>query len=485
MNVRIQRAISDRRKLFALVILLSIVTLAVVGFITVRETHANLVDRIDRSLRAQAQTAKTATARLNAGELTSVAKLDALSSRESEVAVFDAKGDVVWGLPASGEHTPSFVSVPQVAFRKSLDRPFDVHAGSTQARAIVSRLANGQRIAFATSLSSVDGTVADLTHTVLLVGGIAIALLALVLWRVLSTAARPTAAMIDLATRIGNGDFAARVQAEGFGGDAERLGNALNQMTGQIDGAFAETAASEARLRRFVADASHELRTPLTVIRGYAQLCRMGAAGDEADAAIARIDREATRMSGLVDNLLLLARLDQGHQGARERVDIGALTADLVMDERVVDPTRRLVLQLPPEHALVLGNADELRRAIGNLLSNVRVHTDSDVRCDVTVAFTASTVSIVVRDEGSGMSDDDAAQVFDRFYRPDQSRSRESGGSGLGLSIAKAVIEAHGGTISLESVVGVGTAIRISIPRVVDNDRDEEIQTQPQNINVR
>ena len=236
-------------------------------------------------------------------------------------------------------------------------------------------------------------------------------------------------------------------------------------MVTRIEHAFAETSASEATLRQFVADASHELRTPLTSIRGYAQLLRMGAAGDEAETATRRIDREAARMAALVDDLLLLARLDQGRPLAQEPVDVGAIVRELGADERLLEPTRPVEVDVPDEPVVVIGDEGRLRQLLTNLLANVRRHTAPHTPCTLGVRVTGADVVITVDDAGEGMSPVDAAHAFDRFYRADASRSRDSGGSGLGLSIAKAIVDAHAGEIELDTARHVGTRVTIGLPR--------------------
>jgi two-component system OmpR family sensor kinase len=322
----------------------------------------------------------------------------------------------------------------------------------------------GLTIVYATPLTAVDGTIADLRHVAILMTIVAVLLLALILWRVMAAATKPIDSMIDVAARIGDGDFTARLDPAGLRGDAARLGVALNQMVARIQGAFAETSASEAKLRRFVADASHELRTPLTSIRGYAQLLRIGAAGDDAETATRRIDSEATRLALLVDDLLFLARLDQGRPLEREPVDMAAIVRELGADARLLDPTRSIEVEAPDAPVLVLGDEGRLRQLLTNLLANVRRHTPPRTLCALRVRSIDSDVLLTVADNGEGMAPDDATHAFDRFYRADASRSRDSGGSGLGLAIAKAIVDAHGGEIELTSAVGAGTSVRVRLP---------------------
>jgi two-component system OmpR family sensor kinase len=196
----------------------------------------------------------------------------------------------------------------------------------------------------------------------------------------------------------------------------------------------------------------------------------MGAAGDEADIALARIDCEAARMAALVDDLLLLARLDQGRPLEQERVNIVALVAEVVADAQVVEPQRPIRLELPDGPLFVLGDDNRLRQLFMNLLGNVRRYTDTDTVCTVRIRATRTDVAITVSDQGPGMSETDAARAFDRFYRADSARSRDSGGTGLGLAIGKAIVEAHAGVIELTTASGAGTSVDVRLPRAEHAD---------------
>jgi two-component system OmpR family sensor kinase len=241
------------------------------------------------------------------------------------------------------------------------------------------------------------------------------------------------------------------------------LGAAFNAMLAQIETAFDEKSVSEARLRQFVADASHELRTPLTSIRGYAELLRKGGFPDAVsrERALSRVEHEAARMGSLVDDLLLLARLDQGRSLRTEAVDLAAVARDAVEDARAVDPDRPILLG-GEVSVIVAGDRDGLGQVAHNLVRNALVHTPpgSPVGVDVTSDGTMGTIR--VRDEGPGLPPWRAEQVFDRFFRGDVARSR--GGTGLGLSIVRAIAEAAGGNASVESRPGEGATFTVSIP---------------------
>jgi two-component system OmpR family sensor kinase len=252
-----------------------------------------------------------------------------------------------------------------------------------------------------------------------------------------------------------------------------RLGIALNSMLAQIEAAFEERRASESRLRRFVADASHELRTPLTSIRGYAELFRRGASSrpEDLEKSMRRIEVEASRMGVLVDDLLLLARLDQGRPLERAPVDLSVVAGDAVESARAVEPDRPIDVALS-RPALVEGDEGKLRQVVDNLLDNVRVHTSPRTPVHVKVERSGSEVVLSVVDEGAGLSPEAAGRVFERFYRGDPARSRVTGGAGLGLSIVAAIVEAHGGRVGVSSPEGAGAAFEVRLPARQDFEPD-------------
>jgi two-component system OmpR family sensor kinase len=275
---------------------------------------------------------------------------------------------------------------------------------------------------------------------------------------------RPLDDMGATAGAIAAGDLSRRVDTIDERTEVGRLGASLNTMLGQIEAAFDERRASEARLRRFVADASHELRTPITSIRGYAELFRRGADRHPEDLAtsMARIEAEAERIGVLVDDLLLLARLDQGRPLARDAVDVSALARDAVDAARAVEPERAIDLDAPAP-AVVRGDAGRLRQVLDNLIDNARVHTPAGTHTEVAVRPAVDAVTLSVSDDGPGMGDDVAARAFERFYRGDPARARTTGGAGLGLSIIAAIVEAHGGSVRVSPTLP-GTRIDVTLP---------------------
>ena len=319
-------------------------------------------------------------------------------------------------------------------------------------------------LAIAISLRDVDSTLHRLVLIELLVTAAVLAgLAALGLW-IVRIGLRPLGAIERTAAAIAAGDLTRRVERADERTEVGRLGLALNAMLGQIESAFRAREASEQKLRRFVADASHELRTPLSAVRAYAELFTRGAdrRSDDLARSMAGISRESERMSLLVDDLLLLARLDEGRPLARQPVQLDEVVGEAVDAAHAVDPERSIELDAEP--LVVLGDSDRLRQIVDNLLANVRAHTPEKAPVHVTVGREDGSAVIEVADSGAGLDADDLERVFERFYRSDASRSRSSGGVGLGLSIVAAVAEAHGGAAGARANPDGGAVFRIVLP---------------------
>jgi two-component system OmpR family sensor kinase len=277
---------------------------------------------------------------------------------------------------------------------------------------------------------------------------------------------RPLRQMAGTADAIASGDLTRRVPEGRSGTEVGRLGSALNEMLGQIEGAFSEKSASEERLRQFVADASHELRTPLTSIRGYAELLSRGGFADEVGRkkALKRIEEEATRMGGLVEDLLLLAELDRGRPLRAEPVDLHRICADAVGDSNAVPHDHALELA-PGGPVVVLGDDERLAQVAHNLVRNALAHTPPGTTVRVSTGVVGRMGSIEVADNGPGIPPGEAQRVFDRFYQAD--RSRSGGGTGLGLAIVRAIAEALGGSAEVVTPAGgsgAGATLRVKIP---------------------
>ncbi|RBO87517.1 two-component system OmpR family sensor kinase [Nocardia puris] len=326
-------------------------------------------------------------------------------------------------------------------------------------------------------LTQNDDTVRRLVMLQVAVGSAVLAVLALAAYFVIRRSLLPLRRVENIAAAIAKGDLHRRVPVRGNDTEVDRLSRSLNGMLAQIQSAFAATEASEAAardseatMRRFVADASHELRTPLTTIRGFAELYRQGATDDPV-LVLDRIEREAQRMGVLVEDLLMLARLDAQRPLERGPVDLLTLAGDAVHSARAVAAAtatdRRITLEVRSGKGTLEVDGDEtrLRQVLANLVNNALTHTPPDA--DITVALTPELYDVVleVADTGPGLPPDEADRVFERFYRTDTSRTRASGGTGLGLSIVRALVEAHGGTVGVRSVPGEGTIFTVRLPR--------------------
>jgi two-component system OmpR family sensor kinase len=325
-------------------------------------------------------------------------------------------------------------------------------------------LRSGLTLVLALPLDGVRESVRQLLAIVAVSGVAVLGVLGLVVWWVIHLGVRPVQRMTETAGAIAAGDLSQRVEEGTQGTEAGDLSVALNGMLGRIEEAFDQRTASEVRLRQFVADASHELRTPVATIRGYAELYRTGAldGADEMDDAMRRTEEEAVRMGTLVDDLLHLARLDQGRPLERAPVDLGQLVEDTVRDARAVEPDRTITATVSMP-VTVLGDRARLHQVLANLVANARQHAPG-APIEVTLRQDGPEAVIEVHDEGPGMSEADAARAFERFYRADASRSRHHGGSGLGLAIVEATVHAHGGTAAITSAPGAGTTVTVRLP---------------------
>jgi two-component system OmpR family sensor kinase len=243
-----------------------------------------------------------------------------------------------------------------------------------------------------------------------------------------------------------------------------QVGSALNTLLGHMETSLDARHRSEQQVRQFVADASHELRTPLATIQGYAELgLRADAAPDQVLLVLGKVQGESHRMTALVEDLLLLARLDQGRPLAREEVDLSRLALEAVADARVVAPDHHWRMELPEDAVEVTGDGPRLHQVLANLLANASRHTPPGTTVTVSVASAPDGTRVRVNDDGPGVPAELQAHVFERFTRGDASRTRDSGGAGLGLSLARAIAEAHGGTLTVESAPG-DTTFTLMLP---------------------
>lgn len=372
-------------------------------------------------------------------------------------------------------------------------KPFDVPAssGGETFRVVAIPLSNGNGyLMVAQSLGDMSQTLQRLIGVQVAAGVILLVLLAGVGTYVVRRSLRGLEDVEHTAVAIAGGDLSRRVPQRDPRTEVGRLSLALNQMLGQIEGAFAQRTASEfaarrsedaarrseenarqseERMRRFIADASHELRTPLTSIRGFAELTRQkGAPADPA--TMKRIEDEAKRMGLLVDDLLLLARLDQQRPLQHQPVDLLTLAGDSVHDVQAVQPGRSVQLRILPDSGAPVVNGDEarLRQVLGNLVSNALHHTPVEAPITISVGTRGGEAILEVADTGPGLSEEQKARVFERFYRADSARTRSTGGSGLGLSIVAALVAAHSGKVTVTDTPNHGATFTVHLPLAED-----------------
>ncbi|RKE20389.1 cell wall metabolism sensor histidine kinase WalK [Streptomyces sp. TLI_171] len=403
---------------------------------------------------------------------------------EYVVRYLGADGEVLSVIrqPVSdSDPAPQLPNLNRAALAKRENEPYTTRAGrGVEWRTLVLPLqrttgtdaAAPRYVQVAVPLEEVESTISHLRTTFFTIGAAVLVGIAGLGAIAVRAGLRPLRQLEAGAQRIADGDLSHRMPELPARTEAGRLSAALNGMLAHIEKAFADRAASEQRMRRFVADASHELRTPLAGIRGFAELHRMGALQD-VDRAMDRIESEAVRMGGLVEDLLTLARLDEERPLNLAPMDLRTLAADALHDLTALDPGRPVALTGPngegaPQPAPVLGDEARLRQVVTNLVGNAVKHTPPGTAVRIGVGRADGGCLLEVADHGPGLTEDQAALVFERFYRADASRSRRAGGgggAGLGLAIATALVSAHGGELTLHTAPGEGAAFRMSLPR--------------------
>ena len=351
--------------------------------------------------------------------------------------------------------------------------------GGTDWRIATAELPGGHTLVVGTDTGRNQAAIGQLIALQAVVGLVVLVVLGVAGYLLVRNSLRPLAAVERTAQAIAAGDLSQRVPEGDDRTEVGRLSKALNGMLSRIERAFRAQQASEAqargsedRMRRFVADASHELRTPLTSIRGFAELYRQGAvrSDDDVRRLMGRIEAEGARMGLLVEDLLLLARLDQQRPLTIGPVDLAAIAGDAVHDARAVQPDRPIALHLDEsltDVPVVQGDEPRLRQVVGNLVTNALTHTPEGTQVTVSVSADADPgfLSLRVADEGPGMEPADAARAFERFYRVDAARTREAGGTGLGLAIVASLVAAHGGSVDVVTAPGEGAVFAVRLPR--------------------
>ncbi|MFY1633881.1 sensor histidine kinase [Solwaraspora sp. WMMB335] len=506
------RRVPLRVKLVTSVLALVVTALLVISVSTAVFLRSYLVEQIDSDLRAYV-------AQLQAylGQVTSRPpweQPDKVTLRlPTDYLVIATDGDGVPGTPWYDTERLDRGDLPQwpgdlAGFERLRGEPFTAIAsdGAPRWRMLYASLPTGQVIAVGQSLTDADLAVSRLVWIDILVGCGVVVLLALAGAAIVRSNLKPLVEIEQTASAIAAGDLSRRVPDPEPGvrvpqTELGRLSRTLNAMLTQIEAAFtaraasewaarmAESAAREAataaqrseararrseeRMRQFVADASHELRTPLTTIRGFAELYRQGAAAaspEEAARLVRRIEDEASRMGLLVEDLLLLARLDRERPLELAPVELPVLVSDAVQAARAVDPRRRIELDIGPGAGtlVVLGDDARLRQVIGNLMANAVNHTPADAAVTLRLRADEPGYAVIeVADDGPGLTGEQAERVFERFYRVDASRTRTAerpAGTGLGLAIVAALVAAHQGSVEVDSRPGDGATFRVRLP---------------------
>ncbi|MGH8992670.1 MAG: sensor histidine kinase, partial [Acidimicrobiia bacterium] len=335
--------------------------------------------------------------------------------------------------------------------------------GTTRWRVHVSAATGGNLVVVAVPLSEVQSSLRKLVAIEAVAAAVLLSILAGGSWLLLRRGLRPLENMADSARSISAGALSQRVEPADERSEVGQLGLALNTMLGELEAAFAEREATEQRLRQFLADASHELRTPLTSIQGFAELFRLGANQDHVDLPVIlrRVEQESGRMKTLVEDLLLLARLDQTRPVERVPVDLAVLAADACSDAVAAAPDRPITLDAP-EPVVIQGDRDHLRQAIANLVTNALRHTPAATPIEVGAHLADGHATVTVRDRGPGLDTEALEHVFDRFWRGD--RARTGPGTGLGLSIVAGIAAEHGGTAAAANVASGGAVFTLRLP---------------------
>jgi two-component system OmpR family sensor kinase len=472
-----------RRRLLVTMIALVALGLAALDIITLTSLHSYLYGRVDDQLAtASQQMAHYVIRSENRNFAVTPEAIGSHVGPDIYVELIDPSNHVTVARPSDTQSTvdPRPVLPTGLPLRPDIDTPTptrparayqpssgSVTVGSVGGHGPQYRLQAtslpGMTLVVATPLTTVNATLSSLRTIELAVSLGLLAALLVLMTLLIRQGLRPLEDMAKEADAIATGDLTRRVRPTEGDGEIARLGRALNGMLSQIETAFAQRARSEDRLRSFLADVSHELRTPLTSIRGYAELLRKDALGDDEarDRALSRIEKEAARMGSLVGDLAVLARQGEGPEPARYRVDLAAVAAEAVADARTIDATRSIQLSAPTE-VPVSGDDARLEQMVHNLLGNALAHTPRGTPVEVGVAVRGDQAVLEVRDRGPGMNPDQARHAFDRFYRGNGDRL--DGGSGLGLFIVATLAHRFGGSASVDTVMGQGSTFQVVLP---------------------
>ncbi len=409
------------------------------------------------------QVAQTAVAALQSGDTLTISTF-ARTDRPVLVEVLGTHGKV---LERVGTSQASVVRLPSgLLSHPGRSRAIGAPNHEGPAFQVIAVPAGTETVVAAVSLTTQVNTLAHLFRLNFIVGTIVLVLLAAVAAMVLTRSLRPLRRIAATADAIVAGDLGARVPQTPRRSEIARVAVALNRMLSENEAAFAQRDATESRLRQFLADVSHELRTPLTSIRGYAELFRRGADARPDDLAVVMraIEDEAVRMSRLVDDLLLLAQLDDSRPLERHPFALDDVVEAAVEAARAVEPERPIGFELSERPVLVEGDEGRLRQVVDNLLANVRRHTPAGSAAYVSLEVSDGHAVLDVADSGPGVPESDREFVFDRFFRPDASRGSQLGGAGLGLAIVRSIVTAHRGQVSVRPARPHGAVFEIRLP---------------------
>lgn len=462
-----------RTKLTVSLAAIIVMAAAVLGLVTVRTVQSSLMDQVDERLRGVAARPTVGPPPPAPGLPPTAPELrsddDEAQYRRFAELLYESDGTLVMSRTSGFTDEPdSLPAIDPTMLPLLLEQATTVDAvdDGVPFRAIAVERPLDRIQVIAESIADERATVEQTTRLAVLSGLLVVSAAALLSWLVIRRGLKPVDRMVSTAEAIAGGDLSQRIDHDETDTELGKLATSLDEMMVQLESAFAAREAGEERVRRFAADASHELRTPLTAIRGYAELYRSGGIphGDPLDSAFERIESESTRMTRLVEDLLLLARLDQQQPLDRAEVDLTALVNETTADLLAMAPDRSITATVN-ERVIVLGDERRLRQVLTNLGGNALNHTPSGSAVRLALGTTQNEAIIEVSDDGPGIDPAVANRVFDRFYRADKSRPDATAtvGSGLGLSIVAGLVEAHGGRVELVDTT-IGATFRVFLP---------------------
>ena len=457
----------QRRLVLGIVALLALISI-VIGAVSVLTLRQTLIQRLDTQLGAALTRSQTFLPQLGAGSSDQPPGIGSGQSAGT-LGLIVRNGRILTPRYLDDDATVRTLteSQQQVLLRTESTVPVTVQLGGELGayRIVNAKTNRGFELVVGLPMQDLNATAGQLLLIISAVTALGMALAAAAATFVVKVALRPLSGIVATATRVseleldkGEVALTERVPVADSSSATEvgQVGAALNRMLEHVASALRARQASESKVRQFVADASHELRTPLASIRGYSELTRRGGYELPPDVtkSLARIESESVRMTALVEELLLLARLDEGTELRIEQVDLRGIVADAVDDIRASSPDHEWAFAANPGTTMIAGDPARLQQAVANLLANARVHTPAGTAVTTTVTSEAGHVCVTVSDDGPGIPDELLPSLFERFVRGDSSRSRNAGSTGLGLSIAQAIANAHGGQITVTSVPG-------------------------------